>query len=244
MDYLGAQSNSLAFCLSVETAARHRGRDSRAGRLDPRAHRRAAAHQQPPGLAGHARHGSRRHVGDAVLLPRAGAAPQHQRDAGRASGCSRATSGSAGCARTCRADSTRRSRTFLDTFPGKIDEYEKLLTKNQIWIKRTKGVGRLSKEDTLAMGLVGPMARAVGIPYDVRKVFPYLHYETFDFDRADGDRRRRVRPLHGQGRGDAAERADLRSRRSSASRRPGSSTAATTASCRRPRIACTRRWRR
>jgi NADH-quinone oxidoreductase subunit D len=70
---------------------------------------------------------------------------------------------------------------FLDRFPGKLDEYEKLLTKNQVWIKRTQGVGKLSREDTLAMGLVGPMARAVGIPYDVRKAFPYLNYDTFDF---------------------------------------------------------------
>jgi NADH-quinone oxidoreductase subunit D len=81
-------------------------------------------------------------------------------------------------------------RTFLDRFPGKLDEYEKLLTKNQVWIKRTKGVGCLSREDTLAMGLVGPMARAVGIPYDVRKAFPYLGYDTFEFDvptHTDGD---------------------------------------------------------
>ena len=71
---------------------------------------------------------------------------------------------------------------FLDKFPGKLDEYEKLLTKNQIWMKRTKGVGFLSREDTLAYGLVGPLARSVGIPYDVRKVFPYLRYDTFEFD--------------------------------------------------------------
>jgi NADH-quinone oxidoreductase subunit D len=70
---------------------------------------------------------------------------------------------------------------FLDVFPEKIDGYEKLLTKNDVWLRRTKGVGYLSKEDTLAMGLVGPMARAVGIPYDVRKVFPYLKYDTFEF---------------------------------------------------------------
>jgi NADH-quinone oxidoreductase subunit D len=73
-------------------------------------------------------------------------------------------------------------RAFLDMFPSKIDEYDKLLTKNQVWVKRTKGVGALSKADTLEWGLVGPMARAVGISYDVRKTFPYLKYETFDFD--------------------------------------------------------------
>jgi len=71
---------------------------------------------------------------------------------------------------------------FLDAFGPKLDEYEKLLTANPVWIKRTKGVGKLSKEDTIAWALVGPMARAVGIPYDVRKTFPYLKYETFDFD--------------------------------------------------------------
>ena len=81
-------------------------------------------------------------------------------------------------------------QTFLDKFPGKIDEYDKLLTKNQVWVSRTKGVGYLSREDTMAWGLVGPMARAVGIPYDVRKTFPYLKYETFDFTvptQPDGD---------------------------------------------------------
>src|SRR6185436_13787952 len=79
---------------------------------------------------------------------------------------------------------------FLEMFPGKLDEYHKLLTKNQIWVKRTKGVGYLSKNDTMAMGLVGPMARAVGINYDVRRMFPYLKYDTFEFDvplATDGD---------------------------------------------------------
>jgi len=70
---------------------------------------------------------------------------------------------------------------FLDRFPGKLKEYEDLLTKNQVWLKRTKDVGVLSREDALTFGLVGPIARASGISYDVRKVFPYLGYETYDF---------------------------------------------------------------
>jgi len=70
---------------------------------------------------------------------------------------------------------------FLDGFPARVDEYEGLLTKNEIWLKRTQGVGRLSAEDHIQYGLVGPMARAIGIPYDVRKTFPYLGYETYDF---------------------------------------------------------------
>jgi NADH-quinone oxidoreductase subunit D len=71
---------------------------------------------------------------------------------------------------------------FLDAFPGKLNEYEDLLTKNQVWLKRTRDVGIISKEDAIAYGLVGPMARAAGVPYDVRKTFPYLGYETYDFD--------------------------------------------------------------
>ncbi len=71
---------------------------------------------------------------------------------------------------------------FLDHFPAKLKENEDLLTKNQIWLKRTKDVGVLSKELALSYGLVGPMARASGLNYDVRKVFPYLGYETYDFN--------------------------------------------------------------
>ncbi|MGH8636100.1 MAG: NADH dehydrogenase (quinone) subunit D [Burkholderiales bacterium] len=72
--------------------------------------------------------------------------------------------------------------TFLDKFPSKIREYEDLLTQNQIWLKRTKGVGVLSRQDVLDYGLVGPIGRAAGLQYDVRRAFPYLNYGTYDFD--------------------------------------------------------------
>ena len=81
-------------------------------------------------------------------------------------------------------------KAFLDRFPPKLDEYEDLLTKNEIYLKRTRGVGRISGDDALAYGLVGPIARASGIAYDVRRAFPYLGYDTFDFavpTRTDGD---------------------------------------------------------
>jgi NADH-quinone oxidoreductase subunit D len=73
-------------------------------------------------------------------------------------------------------------RSILDLLPGKIDEYEGLLTQNQIFVNRTRGVGVLSRADALAWGLVGPMARGSGDTYDVRKAFPYSGYETFEFD--------------------------------------------------------------
>jgi NADH-quinone oxidoreductase subunit D len=81
-------------------------------------------------------------------------------------------------------------RSFLDRFPAKLDEYEDLLTKNEIYLKRTQGVGVISKDDAVAYSLLGPIARAAGVSYDVRKVFPYLGYETYDFNvptAANGD---------------------------------------------------------
>src|SRR6188472_3173584 len=79
---------------------------------------------------------------------------------------------------------------FLERFPGKIDEFEGLLTKNDIFNRRTRGVGVVTQEDAFAWGLVGPIARGGGSDYDVRKYFPYCGYETYDFDvptRTDGD---------------------------------------------------------
>jgi NADH-quinone oxidoreductase subunit D len=79
---------------------------------------------------------------------------------------------------------------LLDRLPGKIDEYEDLLTKNSIFTNRTQGVGPFTLEQCYQYGLVGPLARASGSTYDVRKAFPYCGYETFDFDvptRQEGD---------------------------------------------------------
>jgi NADH-quinone oxidoreductase subunit D len=71
---------------------------------------------------------------------------------------------------------------FLDRFPGKLDEYETLITKNPIWLERTRGVGVITLQDCYDWGLYGPIARAAGGDYDVRRAFPYSSYETFDFD--------------------------------------------------------------
>ncbi|HXN23612.1 MAG TPA: NADH dehydrogenase (quinone) subunit D [Candidatus Dormibacteraeota bacterium] len=83
-----------------------------------------------------------------------------------------------------------RMQRFLNMFPSRIDEYETLLTENRIWIARTKGIGVLSAADAIAMSVTGPMLRAAGVGYDVRKYFPYSSYEEFDFDvptRTDSD---------------------------------------------------------
>jgi NADH-quinone oxidoreductase subunit D len=70
----------------------------------------------------------------------------------------------------------------LERLPGKVDEFEGLLTKNDMFMRRTKDVGIISEADALGWGLVGPIARAAGSDYDVRKYFPYLNYDTYDFE--------------------------------------------------------------
>ena len=70
---------------------------------------------------------------------------------------------------------------FIQQFPSKVDEYENLLDNNPIWKIRTQGVGHISIEDMLDLGVTGPMIRAAGIALDVRKTEPYSSYEKFDF---------------------------------------------------------------
>jgi NADH-quinone oxidoreductase subunit D len=77
---------------------------------------------------------------------------------------------------------------FCDYFLPKIDEYERLLTKNRIWIKRTRDVGILSAEDAVAYGVTGPVLRGSGVKWDVRKAQPYEAYDKVDFEVPIGER--------------------------------------------------------
>lgn len=72
-------------------------------------------------------------------------------------------------------------RKFVTAFPSRVDEYETLLTENPIWKSRTQGVGILTAADCIALGVSGPMARAAGINWDLRKNQPYSSYDQFDF---------------------------------------------------------------
>jgi NADH-quinone oxidoreductase subunit D len=71
---------------------------------------------------------------------------------------------------------------FCDAFLPKLDEYEELLTTNRIWVRRTKGVGILNPEDCIALGVTGPVLRAAGVKWDLRKAQPYEAYKNFDFE--------------------------------------------------------------
>jgi NADH-quinone oxidoreductase subunit D len=73
-------------------------------------------------------------------------------------------------------------RRFIDEFPKRLDEYEAMLTRNPIWLSRLKGIGRLSAEQAIALGVTGPMLRGSGVPYDLRKARPYSSYDHFDFE--------------------------------------------------------------
>ena len=73
-------------------------------------------------------------------------------------------------------------KKFLAFVPPKIDEYEELLTTNRIWLERTKNVGTISIKDCIALGVTGPVLRASGMKWDIRKAQPYSGYENFDFE--------------------------------------------------------------
>ncbi len=73
-------------------------------------------------------------------------------------------------------------RKFLKSFPSKVDEYEGLLNNNPIWRSRLQGVGHLSADDAIALGVTGPPLRASGIDFDLRRDMPYSSYEKFQFN--------------------------------------------------------------
>jgi NADH-quinone oxidoreductase subunit D len=87
-------------------------------------------------------------------------------------------------------DLYKEIRSFLETMPSNIDQYEGLLTGNPIWIGRLKGVGYLSPEDAIALGVTGPPLRASGVDFDLRRDMPYSGYDKFKFNvptSKDGD---------------------------------------------------------
>ncbi len=71
---------------------------------------------------------------------------------------------------------------FCKDFAHKIDEYEQLLTENRIWLGRTKGVGVLTAQQAIDLGATGPVLRASGVKWDIRKAAPYAAYDQFEFD--------------------------------------------------------------
>ncbi len=73
------------------------------------------------------------------------------------------------------------ARRFVDSMPGAVDDYERLLNRNEIWLERTRGLGLLSASDAIALGQSGPTLRASGVDWDLRRDEPYLAYDQVDF---------------------------------------------------------------
>lgn len=73
-------------------------------------------------------------------------------------------------------------RQILGVMPARIDEYEAILLKNPLWLERTKGIGVVSGEDAIAMGMTGASLRGSGVNWDIRKAAPYSGYDQFEFD--------------------------------------------------------------
>jgi NADH-quinone oxidoreductase subunit D len=84
----------------------------------------------------------------------------------------------------------KRVVKFVKAFPDRLKEYEDLLTKNPIWLRRTVGIGKLTADEAIAWGLSGPPLRGSGVDWDIRKNQPYSSYDKFDFKvptRPEGD---------------------------------------------------------
>jgi len=73
-------------------------------------------------------------------------------------------------------------RSFMKDCTRTLDDMEEMLNDNRIFVDRTRGVGRISREEAISYGITGPVLRACGVPYDIRRVRPYLGYEKYSFD--------------------------------------------------------------
>jgi NADH-quinone oxidoreductase subunit D len=71
---------------------------------------------------------------------------------------------------------------ILEAFPPRLDEYDTLLTGQPIWRERTQGIGVITAEECMALGITGPILRSTGVPWDLRRDIPYLFYDQVDFD--------------------------------------------------------------
>ena len=180
VDYLANLSNNLVYALAVEKLlqieipphAQWTARDAD----------RVLAPEQPPGVAGHARARYRRDERVLLLLPRARRHPAHLRNVLRPAHDDQLhphrRPGAGAAARLAEGGRQVHSRVSRARWTStKICS-----TRNPIWTRRTKGVGFISLEDMLDLGVTGPMLRAAGLNWDIRKTEPYSSYEKFDFE--------------------------------------------------------------
>ena len=193
MDYLAYYANSMAYCIGGRGAAGRGGAAARpvaAG--DPPG---AEPDRQPPVLARPpARSTSARSRCSGGACASATSSSTCSR-CPRASASTRATSRSAASSRTSRPGGRTKCREFLKEMPTRIDQYEALLDQNEIWLQRTKNTGIVSREKLLELGVTGPLLRAAGEPWDLRKAMPYSRLRELRLQDPGGQRGRQLRPL-------------------------------------------------
>ena len=190
MDYLSPLTNALCYYLAVEKLLGIDGADPAARAAHPRAAQRALAHRLALRVARHGRDRPRRADRILLLLRSARADPRPVRDVGR-----RAHAPELHPRRRRRPGPARRvSSAKLDgliaMYEPRMRDVRRLLQKNPILQDRMIDVGIISPEDAVAWSLTGPVLRATGIAYDVRKAMPYSGYERYEFDlpvRTEGD---------------------------------------------------------
>ena len=184
MDYLSAQSNSLGFALSVEQLLGLEMPER--VQVDPRAARRAAADQQPPGLARHARDGARRRLGDALLLPRARAAAEHQRADRRLPDVPELHPGRRPARGPAARASTRRCTQFLDRLPGEARRVRGPADEEPDLPASARAASASSPRRTRsAWAWSGPIARAAGVDLRRAQGLPVLRLRDVRLRRAD-----------------------------------------------------------
>ena len=179
IDYVSFQNNELVFVLAIEKLLERRA--AAEGAVDAHAPLRAQPDPLPPRLARHRRARAGGDLDVLVLLPRAGRHPRPLRAGHRRPHAhallpgGRARRGHPGrllrrVPHVRRHDAEARRRVRVDPLG------------QAIWLERTKGIGLLSAEDAIALGQTGPVLRASGVDWDLRKAQPYLAYDQVDFD--------------------------------------------------------------
>ena len=178
MDYLSYYFNAMALCgaverlLDLEVPPR--------GAVPARHPPRAQPHRLAPDLAGHRRARPRRDVGVLVRLARPRPDPRPLRDVLRPAHAHALHPGR-------RRDGGHpagfeaKVRKFTAGFPARMDQYEQLIDQNEIVLQRLRGVGAVDEQTLLDLGVTGPLLRATGNPWDLRKAAPYSSYDHFDF---------------------------------------------------------------
>ena len=137
----------------------------------------------------------------------------------------------------------QKVRAFTKTMPTRADQYAALLDKNEIVLQRLRGTCPLDEQTLLGLGVTGPLLRAAGNPWDLRKAAPYSSYDHFDFKIPVGTRRRQLRPLPRPPRRDLRVGARSSSRRSTGCPRGRTSRPTARSRCRRA-TSWRPRWRR